>query len=549
MFAQEDSATFSLESYYRGNSKAALADWTLLVLLFFLIIAAPLPFGSVLYTPVATIELISVLCFLVWIFKLCFFGCRQALDAFADFHTVEKESLQRAPFFHHHRFLAHFFRLITLGRWPLKNIAFNLTQNRSITTTRYTYFSIFAYPIRNTGIELPVLAFLLIGCLQLLFLPSYLLSFLSPSTYSIFKNAITVTGMTADWHSLSLDRFATASEIVKYSSFFLIYVVVVNSAFRSRHFYTLAIAFILSGLFQSGYGLYQYLRNDYHIFSYLNIYNMGTATGTFINHSHYAAYLGMCFPLPFAIASGLTVLRRSSTERIGVRIARTFETKGSQAVVLFTVCMILFLGLLFSLSRGGILSAIGSLIVFFLLVFGMYPKLSRKVYFVLILIGFVCIALWIGPIPLIKRFSSLSQRFGQQERWGIWEGAVQICRAFPLTGTGLGTFYQVFPAFRTVPRFNQFFVRHAHNEYLEFISEIGIAAVFVIAALIYAFLRRLREIQVEPSRRIKFWEIGLFCSLLCIAIHSFMDFSLRIPANALSAAILSGLYFATTNAE
>jgi O-antigen ligase len=534
MFAQEDSATFSLESYYyyQGKSKAALAEWTLLVLLFFLIIAAPLPFGSVLYTPIATIELISVLCFLVWIFRLCFWGHRRALDAFAHFHASEKESLQHAPFFHHHRFLAHFFRLLTLGRWPQKNVVFNLTHNRSIATTRYTYFSIFGYPIRNTGIELPVLAFLLIGCLQLLSLPSYILSLLSPSTYSIFQNATTVTGMTASWHSL-----------------FLIYVAVVNSAFRPRHFYTLAIAFILSGLFQSGYGLYQYLRNDYHIFSYLNIYNMGTATGTFINHSHYAAYLGMCFPLPFAIASGLTVLRRSSTGRIGVRVARTFETQGSQAVVLFTICMILFLGLLFSLSRGGILSAIASLLVFFLLVFRMYPKLSRKVYFVLILIGFVCIALWIGPIPLIKRFSSLSQRYGQQERRGIWEGTVQICRAFPLTGTGLGTFYQVFPAFRTVPRFNQLLVRHAHNEYLEFISEIGIAAVFVIAALIYAFLRRLRDLQVEPGRRIKFLEIGLFCSLVCIAIHSFMDFSLRIPANALSAAILSGLYFATTNAE
>jgi len=58
-------------------------------------------------------------------------------------------------------------------------------------------------------------------------------------------------------------------------------------------------------------------------------------------------------------------------------------------------------------------------------------------------------------------------------------------RDFPVTGTGIGTFSSIFPKYRTY-EWKGDFLRYAHCDYLQLISETGIiGALFILGFLIY----------------------------------------------------------------
>ena len=83
-------------------------------------------------------------------------------------------------------------------------------------------------------------------------------------------------------------------------------------------------------------------------------------------------------------------------------------------------------------------------------------------------------------------------------------------------------------------------VDKAHNTYLEIVLELGLpfaiclfAAVFGLSLLCFRGLRRRRRNRHYPA-------IGIATTLL-VAVHSLIDFSLQIPAVAVSYAFVMGI--------
>ena len=147
------------------------------------------------------------------------------------------------------------------------------------------------------------------------------------------------------------------------------------------------------------------------------------------------------------------------------------------------------------------------------------------------------------PSPaLIERFGELiaTDQLDASFRMTVWRDSLDVVAAYPVFGCGLGGFLSAFSRYKTgAPQYD---VDYAHNDYLQFLAEIGgigfaVAAVFLIAVAL-ALLRR-----VAACRDLEQKSLAAAClaSLLAIAAHSLVDFNLYIPANALAVSWVIGL--------
>jgi len=122
-------------------------------------------------------------------------------------------------------------------------------------------------------------------------------------------------------------------------------------------------------------------------------------------------------------------------------------------------------------------------------------------------------------------------------RWVIWESSWNLLKVSPWHGIGLGLFYLAYPPYRhPADSSGGFFV---HNDYLQIWIEAGLPGllllVSVLGATLWLLVRVLRK--KNPDKNIRIELAGLFCGLLAVAAHSFIDFNLYI----LSIMMISGL--------
>ncbi len=104
---------------------------------------------------------------------------------------------------------------------------------------------------------------------------------------------------------------------------------------------------------------------------------------------------------------------------------------------------------------------------------------------------------------------------------------------YPLFGAGAGSYYGVFPRYREGGHGAGFACGHAHNDYLEFLSEYGILGIVFPAGIIILALGN--AILAQRKRRSQFARgIGFAATMAITAmlIHATVEFNLQIPAYA-----------------
>jgi O-antigen ligase len=116
-----------------------------------------------------------------------------------------------------------------------------------------------------------------------------------------------------------------------------------------------------------------------------------------------------------------------------------------------------------------------------------------------------------------------------------------IARDFPLVGSGIDTFATAIVAYETPDRPTLF--TEAHNEYLQLASEGGllvcVPAVGALAVFIVAVWRRFSQ---PAASQMTWWiRVGAVAGLIAIALQSSVEFSLRIPANAVLCSVLCAI--------
>jgi O-antigen ligase len=156
------------------------------------------------------------------------------------------------------------------------------------------------------------------------------------------------------------------------------------------------------------------------------------------------------------------------------------------------------------------------------------------------------LAIWIGPGPIVGRFENVGQEYElrDQSRLSIWRDAMGLIERHPLFGTGLGTFPVAYTSVQTA--FLGQFVNHAHNDYVELASDLGLpAALALFASFFFVLARAARAFRSSMRNFDQAVALGCVGSLVAILLHSLTDFNLYMPANALIFSVVLGLGIST----
>ncbi|MHC1729936.1 MAG: O-antigen ligase family protein [Syntrophobacteraceae bacterium] len=267
----------------------------------------------------------------------------------------------------------------------------------------------------------------------------------------------------------------------------------------------------------------------------------GDASGTFINRNHFASFLGMIWPLQLAWLLTLSGESRKKSDRGEDEIFRLQNTMEKQIFFAFLTALTL-LALLFSRSRGGILSAlVGAILLVFLGKGGF-----RRVLPFLACCWLTAFAYgWlIGLQGILDRFASAG--VGALGRFQIYQFAWNMIKDHWLAGTGLATFghvacvYQVFDT-------DLVQVGNAHGDYLQMAVECGLPFGLFIAVLIWGYWLSTayelfkspgKESQEPESADARLIRTGALAGSAAFLCHIWVESSWQIPANQVCFVIL-----------
>ena len=379
--------------------------------------------------------------------------------------------------------------------------------------------------------------FLAVILFQLIPLPSEIVKFLSPKTFEI-RQLLSCLSLNLPPSSipasqfpaipLSVYPFATQVEFFKWMSLiglflFLIYGRLLDdSRIRNR----LILVITLVGAGEAFYGMIEFFSGHRHILFLDDSSSMTSVSGTFINPNYFAGYLLMVIPLATGyLLSRLAIQADHSAD--WRQILSSLE--GKNLLIGFGIIMMI-LGLFFSASRIGIIS----LLLSFSLLAILFRDRQRGKWFSktpILVVGLALLwAAWIGIDAVISRFFTAPE--GLKMRWMIWADTFKILKDFPLLGSGLGTFAQVFPMYRSFHI--QGSVTHAENDLLQVTSDVGLIGMgFLIPLFVYLFYEaaiRIRSLSPKDAQR--HIAIGSVGSILALIFHSTVERNLQIPANS-----------------
>jgi O-antigen ligase len=294
----------------------------------------------------------------------------------------------------------------------------------------------------------------------------------------------------------------------------------------------LAYSLVLVGALIAGYGIFQFAAGWERVWHFTRPEQYaGRASGTFICPNHYAAFLGMTFPLALSYA----FLGR------GKVVAR---------LLLGYAALLLLAGIAVSLSRGAWVAAALTLLF-------MLGVLARQ-RGVRILAVLLVVAVGVGAAFFLQQSSLARDRFSYERsatrphemrtRLWIWQSAGNMWREHPWIGVGPGHFDHRFPAYRV--RLAQNRPGRVHNDYLNVLVDYGVVGAVLGLSFLgllavggvrtWKYVRRGgSDLQATRSDRAGL-VLGAGGGLVFFGIHSFAEFNLYVPATGLLAATLAG---------
>jgi O-antigen ligase len=268
----------------------------------------------------------------------------------------------------------------------------------------------------------------------------------------------------------------------------------------------------------------------------------GGANGSYTNRDHFAGFLEMV--LPITAICGLSILRHPKTR------SELSALPALAACAWWAISALLLLAIVYSFSRMGFLVALSAL--FFVAVLGLGPQFPSRMWrrsaFALIGAIVLLAPLIITPTQLIERFAAISstEKVSADTRVLLWEETLPLISEFRLFGTGLGGFESSFLKYQATA--NSYRVEFAHNDYLQYIAELGFVGAALLAAIAIGIVAQILNgilKLVDEDRRLVV--VGCAGSLLAMLMHSLVDFNTRIPANAMTLVWIAAV--ASTNAS
>jgi O-antigen ligase len=303
--------------------------------------------------------------------------------------------------------------------------------------------------------------------------------------------------------------------------------------FLVRGFLVLAAGAALYGLVRVAFSLDKIL--------WLDVAGRSLLTSGFLNQNSAATFFGMSSlaALALVMEGARNVVRDATSGRDMVRRGSDQLAGGlGFDLVLFFAS---FVALLVTASRGGIFATLAGVLV--LIVLYALKARSRQrgsgANWTLVIVLGVGLVVAVFELAGLRFASRLMQQGLESDlRLGTYGQTLQAVKDHLWMGSGLGTFQDVFPAYRL--EIGNWVWDKAHNDYLELALGLGLpAALAVVVALVWLALKALRGF-FKRRRDTAFAATAVAVSVL-VALHSSVDFSLQIQANTLAFALLLGV--------
>ncbi|MEM9941943.1 MAG: O-antigen ligase family protein [Planctomycetota bacterium] len=347
--------------------------------------------------------------------------------------------------------------------------------------------------------------------------------------------------------SESRERYA---ELLVYAGIGLTSAIGFASLLRAKLFLALIVA---NAAIFSLFGIFQQLSYNGKIYWSYELISGGVPFAAFVNRNNAAGYLlmGLAASLYFWVRRD-----RYSTGSIAWR--NRFAGIQTQDLYSYSATIMIGVGVLATISRGGMVSlavTVGAVGLLFATRFR--SSLSYRGLalggLILLVFGLIFVA---GDNATSRRLSTLNDwSEASRARLEHWSNVTPYLSEYLLTGSGLGTYRHCYPLFQE-QAFEAWYL-HAENQYIESLSETGIAGLALYITLFVSIgWISLRLMNVE-SQKMKSplsiapstFGLGLvgFTLVVTQLCSGMFDFGLYLPANASLMASITGLVIGTAS--
>jgi len=371
-----------------------------------------------------------------------------------------------------------------------------------------------------------------LAALQLVPLPAGLVETVSPASVEVWRGA-----GREGWIPVSVAPARTMEEVMRLVATLAVLLTVRRLGYLWRdRMWVAALPLVFVAWLESVLGLMQFYL------ARMGGGAAGSSVGTYVNRNHFAGLLEMA--LPVAAAVGIWMYRKGVTRHSSSGRAAVWSS------LWLGMAACLLLGVITSLSRMGFLAALGGTGIAAVLATGSRERrlAEDRAWWrswwpvAAVTAGLLWVFIFLPTDELILRFASFAQteEVTKDTRAQIWEETTHLAAAYPVLGSGLGSYEPAFLKYKAVAPANT--VDYAHNDYLQVLAETGFAGLALALSLAgYVFWRVIRVVRWERARPNWWLAVGVTGGMAALALHSMVDFNLYIPANGLALAWLAGL--------
>src|SRR5829696_6764049 len=268
-------------------------------------------------------------------------------------------------------------------------------------------------------------------------------------------------------NTLSLDPNSTRLVLVQLATLLIYFAATLVFVDTPHRLHVLVRTIMVFGFCLAIFGLTQSFTSPTKVY-WIRELNQRTAFGPFINRHHFAGYMELTIALP-----------------LGLLFAGAVD-KDKRLLYLF-IAGLMGVALVMTTSRGGIISLVAE-ILFLVIVTGIWRSQAEKrrvrsgrlkrVAGRIGMAAALLIGLFIGVILLGGEFSinrfidSVNTDDPTTGRAHFWSVTLEIIKAHPFVGTGLGAFGVIYTRYDS--RNGLFRLEQAHNDYLQVLSDGGV---------------------------------------------------------------------------
>jgi O-antigen ligase len=342
-----------------------------------------------------------------------------------------------------------------------------------------------------------------------------------------WKEAREVLGI-AHGGTISINPAATSNRLMGLLACGGIFWLALHLCRSSARAHQVLCALAAGGLLYAAYGLFDLVESDAEV-----------VTSTFVNRNSYATYAGITVLCGLGLV--LSELRRgarakTSLWRLALHVLARLDAPFAVGVL---ACLIAGVALLLTQSRGAFVALCGALIAFVWTLRRMTLVTSAAFLkaAAILATGLFLGMVWLAGEETLGRLAAADAH--ALNRLAYYRTTWDAISDRPLLGTGYGTYADAFKAYNH-PATGTYFLDKAHNTYLQLIMELGWPAATALYAGLALLVFRSLQGRVRQGRSAVYPAVLAACSVL-VGVHALVDFSMEMPANAATYALLLGM--------